>query len=38
MSDIFHASEVSGYIYTAYGLDRVYSPFPGNFETFYVLR
>jgi len=36
MSDIFNASEVSGYTYTAYVKVRVYLRFRGNFESFYV--
>jgi hypothetical protein len=38
MSDIFHVSELSGYIYTAYLEVRVYLRFPGNFEPFYLAR
>jgi len=36
MSNIFHASEVSGYIYTEYLEVTVYLRFRRNFETFYV--
>ena len=38
MSNIFHASEVSGLICTAYLEGRVYLRFRGNFEPFYVGR